>query len=121
MTNSNRLFGNTSTINMATAQRQIFRLLRIYYFPTAHLQIIYLLQIDQIFHHWKSSKYWLLCIENCMTTSNRLFGNISTIYMSTAQKPIFLLLRNIQLFCYSASHYYLSTANRPISSKLEIA
>ena len=27
------------------------------YFATAHLPIIYLLQIDQLFHHWKLSKY----------------------------------------------------------------
>ena len=39
-----------------------------------------------------------------MTTSNRLFGNISAIYMATAQNPIFWLLRI----------YYFHTANIPI-------
>jgi len=53
-----------------------------------------------------------------MTTSNRLFGNISTIYMATAQSPIFWLLRIVQLFSYCASPNYISTANRPIISPL---
>ena len=55
-----------------------------------------------------------------MTTSNRLFANISTIYMATAQSTIFYLLRIIQSFCYFASPKYLSTANRQIISTLEI-
>ena len=37
----------------------IFSLLRIYYFATAHLQTIYLVQIDQLFLHWESSKYFV--------------------------------------------------------------
>jgi len=57
MTTSNRLFGNVSTFYMATAQSQIYSLLRIYHFATAHLPIIYVVQIDQLFHRWKSSKY----------------------------------------------------------------
>jgi len=58
MTTSNGLFGNISTIYMATAKTQFFAYYAPYnYFPTAHLQIICLLQIDQLFHHWKSSKY----------------------------------------------------------------
>ena len=44
-------------IYMATAQNTIFWLLRIYHLATAHHPIIFLLQIDQLFHHWKSSKY----------------------------------------------------------------
>jgi len=55
MTTSNRLFGNISTIYMATAQSTIFWLLCIYHLATAHHPIIYLLQIDQLFHDWKSS------------------------------------------------------------------
>ena len=54
---------NVSTIYMATAQNPNFLLLRIYHFAPAHLPILYLVQIDQLFHHCKSSKYWLLCIE----------------------------------------------------------
>jgi len=32
-----------------------------------------------------------------MTTSNRLFGNVSTIYMATAQSPIFRYCASIIL------------------------
>ena len=46
----NDLYGNC-------AKEQFFWLLRIYHLATAHHPIIYLLQIDQLFHHWKSSKY----------------------------------------------------------------
>jgi hypothetical protein len=42
---------------MATAQSTIFWALRIYHLDTAHHTIIFLLQIEQLFHHWKSSKY----------------------------------------------------------------
>jgi len=55
-----------------------------------------------------------------MTTSNRLFGNISNIYKATAQSPIFWLLRIIQLFSYCTSPNYLSTANRQNISPMEI-
>jgi hypothetical protein len=158
------LFGNISKIYMATAQSKIFWLRRISHLATAHLPIIYLLQIDQLLPQWKSSKYlitlhwkilwqlhiayletfrrfiwllrkaqflgywasmilllritqlfmnckstnyfttgnrlhnWLLCIENFMTNSNHLFGNISNIYKATAQRPSFWLLRITQLF-----------------------
>jgi len=59
MTTSNRLYGNISTIYMATAQGPVFRLLRIYYLPTTNIPIIYLLQIEQLFQNWKSSEYLL--------------------------------------------------------------
>jgi len=59
MATSNRLFGNVSTIYMATAQKPIFWLLRIHHLATAHHPIIYLLQIDQLFHHWNSSIYFI--------------------------------------------------------------
>ena len=55
MTTSNCLFGNISTIYTATAKSQIFRLLRIYHCASAHLQIIYVQQIDKLFQGWKSS------------------------------------------------------------------
>ena len=55
-----------------------------------------------------------------MTTSNRLFWNISNIYKATAQSPIFWLLRIIQLFSYCISPKYLSTANRQNISPMEI-
>jgi len=160
-----------------SAQSETFSLLRIYHSASAHFPLIYLVQIDQLFHHWESSKYlitvhrrivwklqiayleifrrfiwllrkaqffvtahhtiillllisqifvyckstnyfntgnrlhiWLLCIENCMTTSNRIFRNISTIYMATVKGPIFRLLRN----------YSFPTANIPILYLLQI-
>jgi len=63
MTSSNRLFGIISTIYTANTQRPIFWLLRNNPFATAHLPIIYLLQIDQLFHRWISSNHFLLRIE----------------------------------------------------------
>ena len=42
---------------MATSQSPIFWLMRIYHFATAHLPVIYQVQIDQLFHHCKSCKY----------------------------------------------------------------
>ena len=35
-----------------------------YYFASPHLPIICLLQIDQLFHHWKSSKYLFIVHRN---------------------------------------------------------
>jgi len=55
MTTSYCLFGNISTTFVASAQSPIFRLLQIYDFPTAHLPVIYELQIDKLYHDWKSS------------------------------------------------------------------
>jgi len=45
-----------------------------------------------------------------MTTSNHLFRNISSIYMATAQSPMFWLLRI----------YQFATANLPIIYVLQI-
>jgi len=73
-----------------------------------------------------------------MTTSNRLFENISTIYMATAQSPIFgyctshnyfptaylsiiCLLQIHQLFNHCNSSKYLVTVHRKIVRKLQIA
>jgi len=39
-----------------------------------------------------------------MTTSNRLFGNISTIYR---------VLRKARFFCYCASYNHFATAHLP--------
>ena len=47
-----------------------------------------------------------------MTNSNRLFGNVSTIYMATVQSPIFWLMRISQLFIYCKSTNYFTTGNR---------
>jgi len=111
MTTSNRLFGTISAIYMGTAQNPIFWLLRIYYFPTANITIIYLLQIEQLFQQWKSSKYLISVHRKIVYDNfNCLFGNISTIYMATAQSSIFWLLRI----------YYFPTAHLPIICVLQI-
>jgi hypothetical protein len=54
-----------------------------------------------------------------MTPTNRLFGNISTIYMAIQEKHNFLATAHLS-FSYGESPKYLSTANRPIISPLEI-
>jgi len=71
MTTSNRLFENISTIYMAIAQSTIFWLVRIYHLATAHHPIMYLLQIDQLFQHWKSSKYLI-------TVHRKLYDNLKS-------------------------------------------
>ena len=121
MTTSNRLFRNNSTIYIATAQSPIFSLLRIIqsfcycatlkYLSPAYRQIISTLQIVYLFGYCAQ--------KNCRTTSNCLFGNISTIYMAPAQSPIFRLLR---IYHFATAHLriiyllqidnYFTTGNR---------
>ena len=91
------------------------------YIPNTQLPIICLMQIDQLFQHWKSPKY-------LVTVHRKIVSHLQIDYleifvrfiwlMSIAQ--FFLLLSIIQLFSYCASTNYLSTANRPIISPLEI-
>jgi len=78
MTTSNRLFRNISTIYIATAQSS-----------TAVL-----LQIDQIFHHWKSSKYL-----------NTLHWKILKLHIASSEifRRFIWLLRKAQFFGYCAS------------------
>ena len=94
MATSNRLFGNISTIYMATAQSTIFWLLRNSHLATAHHPIIYLLQIDQLFYHWKSSKY--------LITENRKIVQPQITYLETFRRFIYLL-RKAQFLWYCAS------------------
>ena len=119
MTTSNRLFGNISKMYMASAQSPTFRLLRMYDFPTANLPIIFVLQIEQLFQNWKSSKYLITVHRKILTASYPLFGNNSTIYMATAQSPIFATAHHTiifqliisQLYVYCKSTNYLTTGN----------
>ena len=112
MKTSSRLFGNISTIYIAIAQSTIFWLLRIYHLDTAHHPNIYLLQIGQLFHHWKSSKYLItLYWKIIWQTSNSLFGNISTIYIGSAHHTINFPLHNSQLFAHCKSTNYFTTRN----------
>ena len=112
MNTSNRLFGNISMIYMATSQSTIFWLLRIYHFATAHLPIIYLLQIDQFFHHWKSSKHLI-------TLHWKIVWLLYIAYLETFRWFIWLL-RKTQFFGYSASYNYFPTSHLLIICLLKI-
>ena len=106
---------------MATAQRTIFGYGASYnYFASAHLPIICLLQIDQLFHHWKSYK--------CLVTEHRkIVWQLQIAYLKTFQgfiwllrkaqffrycASIILLLRISQLFIKCKSTNYFTTGNR---------
>jgi hypothetical protein len=136
---SNRLFRNISTIYMATTQSTIFWLLRIYHFANAHLPIIYLLQIDQLFYQWKSSKYlitvhrkivWQLLIEYLeifrrfiwLLRKAQFFGYCASYnHFATSHLPNICLLQIDKLFQHWKSSTYLVTVRRKIVSKLQIA
>jgi hypothetical protein len=120
MWTSNRLFGNISMIQMATAQSQIFRLLRIYYFSTANIPIIYLLQIEQLFQHCKSSKYLITVNRNILWQLQIAYFEIFRRFIWQLRKAqfcghcasIILLLRISHLFMYCKSANYFTTGNR---------
>ena len=99
MATSNRLFGNKSTISMATTQSKIFWLLRIYHFATAHHPIIYLLQIDQLFHHWKLSQYFI-------TLRWKVVWQLHIANFDTFRRFIWLL-RKAQFLGYCALYNYI--------------
>ena len=81
---------------MASAESSIFGLLRNFDFATENLQINYELQIDKLFHDWKSSKYFI-------TVHRKIVWQLQIAYLEIfqtfiAQSLIFWLLRIIQLF-----------------------
>ena len=105
---------------MATAQITIFWLLRIYHLATAHHPNTYLLQIDQFFYHWKSSKYLI-------TVHRKIVWQPQITYLETFRPFIWLLLKAqflgycasiillvhiSQLFMYCKSTIYFTTGNR---------
>ena len=112
MTTSNRLFGNVSTIYMATAQSPIFWLMRIYHFATAHLPVISLVQIDQIFHYCKSSK----CL---ITVHRKILWQFQIAYLEIFLRFIWLLLK-AQFFSYCASYNQFATSHLPNICLLQI-
>ena len=112
MTPSSRLFRNISTIYMATAKSTIFWLLRINHFATAHIPIIYLLQIDQLFHHWKSPTYLI-------NLHWKIVWQLNIVYLETLRRFIRLLCKE-QFFGYCASYNYFPTAHLPIICLLQI-
>jgi len=107
---------------MATAQSPIFGYCAPYnYFPTAHLPIICLLQINQLFHHWKSPKYmitlhrnivWLLQIAYLKIFPRFIWLLRKAQFLATAHHTIIFLLRISQLFVYCKSTNYLTTVIR---------
>ena len=119
MTNSNHLFGNISTIYIASAQSPIFMVLRIYHFATANLPN---------FMYCKSTNYFTIGnrLHICLLYIEKLYDNfkspiskhINDLY-SYCAKAQFLATAHLS-FSSCASPNYLSTANRPIFSPLEI-
>jgi len=97
---------------MATAQRLIFRLLHNYHFATAHLTIIYILQIDQLFHLCKSSKYLI-------TVHRKIVCKLQIAYLEIFRRLIWLLPK-VQFFGYCASYNYFAAAHLPIICPLQI-
>ena len=120
MWTTNRLFGNISMIQMATAQSPIFRLLRIYYFPTANIPIISPLQIEQLFQHCKSSKYLITVHWKILWPLQIAYFEIFRRFICQLRKAqfcghcasIILLLRISHLFMYCKSTNYFTTGNR---------
>ena len=97
---------------MATAQKPIISLLCIYHFVTAHLPIIYLVQINQLFHHFKSSKYLI-------TVQKQIQWQLQIAYFEKLRQFIWLL-RKAQFFGYSVLYNYFATAHLPIICLLKI-
>ena len=105
---------------MATAQSPIFRLLRIYYFPTANIPIISLQQIEQLFQHCKSSKYLITVNRNILWQLQIAYFEIFRRFKWQLRKAkfcghytsIILLLRISQFFMYCKSTNYFTTGNR---------
>ena len=109
MTSSNRLFGYISTIYTANAQRPIFRLQRKDHFATVNPLILYLLQIDQLFHHWKSSHYLLTVLTKLYDTFKSHIPKHFDVLYGYCAKANFLGTAQPS-FCYCASTNYFSTA-----------
>jgi len=77
-----------------------------YYFAIAHLPIIYLLQIDKLFHHWKSYIYLIIA-------HRKIVWQLQIAYLEIFRRFI-CLLRKDQFFGYCASYNYFATAQLPI-------
>ena len=91
---------------MSTEQSPIFLLLRVYNFTTAHLPIIYLLQIDQLLHHWKSSKYLI-------TVHTKMALQLQIVYFEIFRRFIRLLCK-AKFFWSCAPYYYFSSPHLSI-------
>ena len=112
MATLNCLFANVSTINLATVQSPIFSLLRIYHSVTAHIPVIYVVQIDQLFHHWETSKYLI-------TVHRKILWKLQIAYLEIFRRLIWLLCK-AQFFGYCASYNHFATAHLPNVCLLQI-
>jgi hypothetical protein len=88
-----------SKFYIATAQRPIFWLLRMYHLATAHLPIIYLEQIDQLYHHCECFKYLI-------TVHRKIVWQLKIASLEIFRQFIWLL-RKAQFFHYCASYNHL--------------
>jgi len=87
-----------------------FSLVRIYYFASANLPIIYLVQIEKLFHHWESSKHLITVLRKFF---DNFYSPIWKYYKDLhcyCAKPIFSLLRI----------YHFATAHLPIINLVQI-
>ena len=120
MTNSNRLFGNNSTIYMATAKGPIFWLLCIIKLFSYCASLNYSSTANRkIFHEWKSSKYLLTVHRKIVLQLQIAYLERSYDLYGYCPKPNFFATTHLS-FCFCASPNYLSTAHRPIISPLQI-
>ena len=106
MTTSHCLLGNISKIYIASAQTPIFRLLRIYDFATAHLQLFMNCKLKNCFTTGIRLHNWSLCIENS-------YDNFKSPIWKTF--PTYIrLLRKAQFFGYCTSYIHFPNAYLPI-------
>ena len=90
------------------------------YFATAHLPIICLLQINQLLHKLKSSKYFVSMHWKIVWQFQITYLDTFRLFIWLLRKALFLgycasiilLLRISQLFIYSKSTNYFTTRNR---------
>jgi alanine dehydrogenase len=119
MTTSNHLFGNISTIYIATALSPIFRVLRIYHFATANLPNLIYCKSTNYFTTGNRLYNCLLCIEKLYDNFKSPIWKLINDLYGYCEKHNFLATAHLS-FSYGASPNYLCTANRPIISPHEI-
>ena len=137
MTTSHCLLGNISKIYIASAQSQIFRLLRTYDFATAHLQLFMNCKFTNYFTTGNRLNIWLLYTEKLYNNFksliwkhfNDLYGYCTKLifsllriyYFATAHLPTIYVVQIDQLFHHWESSKYFATVNRKILWQFHIA
>jgi len=79
--------------------------MRIYHLATSHLPIIYLVQIDQLYHHCEWSKYLI-------TVHRKIVWQLKITYLQIFRQFIWLL-RKAQFFGYCAPYNHFATSHLP--------